>query len=401
MRTYWDFHSAGKLLFGNGVLKRLSAELKRYGYSRPLIITDRNLVDAGLLEKVKQALGDSAKHLRVFDEGEAEPSLNAAQLAREAASEAMPDVIIGLGGGSNLDLAKITALLHCHAGQPADYFGFDRIPGPVTPLICIPTTAGTGSEVSHAAVLTDTDSGLKVSTLSPFLRPNLALVDPALTTTCPANVTAESGMDALTHAIEAYTCRLPKEMKEDDDTTMPYPGKNPVSDAFAEKAIRLVARHLVTAVQRPSDTEAREGMALAATLAGLAFSNGAVAVVHALEYPMGVALHCSHGQGNGLLLPFVMRFNKLAKIEAFASIAGFLDCDLEGISQEEAAELGIQAVETLKEKVGIPRGIRDIGGSEAHLEGFAIKAHQISRLMDINPVQPSKDDLLSILRAAF
>jgi alcohol dehydrogenase class IV len=401
MRTYWDFHSAGKLLFGSGVLKQFPVELKRNGYTRPLIITDRNIVQAGLLERLKLALGDSVEHLRVFDGGEAEPSLKAAQLAREAANETAPDVIIGLGGGSNLDLAKITALLHCHGGQPADYFGFDQVPGSVTPLICIPTTAGTGSEVSHAAVLTDTESGLKVSTLSAHLRPSLALVDPALTETCPARVTAESGMDALTHAIEAYTCRLPLEMKEDDDVMMPYPGKNPVSDAFAEKAIRLVARHLVRAVKHPSDTIAREGMALAATLAGLAFSNGAVAVVHALEYPMGVALHCSHGQGNGLLLPYVMRFNKPARLEEFASIADFLGCDIEGVSREEAAELGILAVEKLKETVGIPRGIRDIGGKDTQLEGFADKSHQISRLMNINPIQPSKDDLLSILKAAF
>ena len=401
MRTYWDFHSAGKLLFGNGVLKQLSCELKRNGYNHPLIVTDRNLVEAGLVKKVTQAIGDSVDQINVFDEGEAEPSLNAAQLARQTAKEVKPDVIIGLGGGSNLDLAKITALLHRHEGEPGDYFGFDRIPGPVTPLICIPTTAGTGSEVSHAAVLTDTESGLKVSTLSPFLRPKLALVDPLLTLTCPAKVTAESGMDALTHAIEAFTCRLPEEMTEDDNVSMPYPGKNPVADAFAEKAIRLVSQNLIKAVQQPADREAREGMALAATLAGLAFSNGAVAVVHALEYPMGVALHCSHGQGNGLLLPYVMQFNKPARIEAFASVAKFLGCELEGVSEEKAADIGIQAVKSLKENVGIPRGIRDIGGTESQLEGFANKAHQISRLMNINPVQPSIDDLMSILRAAY
>lgn len=401
MRTYWDFHSAGKLLFGNGVLKQLPSELKRNGYTRPLIITDHNLVEAGLVEKVTQSIGDSVKHIGVFDEGEAEPSLNAAQLAREAAKQGAPDVIIGLGGGSNLDLAKITALLHCHEGEPSDFFGFDRIPGPVTPLICIPTTAGTGSEVSHAAVLTDSESGLKVSTLSPFLRPKLALVDPLLTLTCPAKVTAESGMDALTHAIEAFTCRLPEEMKADDSVAMPYPGKNPVADAFAEKAIRLVSQNLIKAVRQPDNKEAREGMALAATLAGLAFSNGAVAVVHALEYPMGVALHCSHGQGNGLLLPYVMQFNKSARTEAFASIAMFLGCEVEGVSDEEAADIGIKAVESLKENAGIPKGIRDIGGQESQLEEFATKAHQISRLMDINPTQPSKEDLMSILRSAF
>lgn len=401
MRTYWDFYSAGKLLFGSGVLKRLSSELKRHGFSNPLIITDRNLVDAGIVEKVSQSIGNAAPKHTIFDGGEAEPSLNAAQLAREMASKASPDVIIGLGGGSNLDLAKMTAILHCHGGEPSDYFGFDQVPGSVTPLICIPTTAGTGSEVSHAAVLTDSQTDLKVSTLSPHLRPTLALVDPLLTLTCPSRVTAESGMDALTHAIEAYTCRLPNDMDAGDETDMPYPGKNPVADAFSEKAIRLVAEHLPTAVKDPEDIPAREGMALAATLAGLSFSNGAVAAVHALEYPMGVALHCSHGQGNGLLLPYVMQFNKSARLDAFASIAGFLGNDVQHMTVEEAADTAIQAVEALKLKVGIPKGIRDIGGNASQLKDWADKAHQINRLMDINPIQPSKEDLLSILQSAL
>ncbi|MBT5926828.1 MAG: iron-containing alcohol dehydrogenase [Verrucomicrobia bacterium] len=401
MRSYWDFYSAAKLLFGNGVMNRVGPELQKETWTRPLIITDKNLVNAGIVDRIKTSIRNGANNGVVFDESEAEPSLNVATKAHQVAQEYNPDVIIGLGGGSNMDLAKMTALLHAHGGCPEDYFGFDQVPGPVTPLICIPTTAGTGSEVSHAAVLTDTKSDLKVSTLSRHLRPALALVDPELTLTCPAHVTAESGMDALTHAIEAFTARHPSDLAASDDEDLPYPGKNPMADAFAEKAIRLIGKHLERVIDYPDDIKAREGMALAATSAGLAFSNGAVAIVHALEYPMGVALHCSHGQGNGLLLPYVMRFNLSARKETFAKIANFLGCETNNLSVDQAANAAIEKVESIKKKAGIPGRIRNIGGNREQLASFADKSIQINRLMDINPIQPSREDLLSILESAY
>ena len=401
MRCYWDFYSAGKLMFGSGVIQQLGAELQKESRKRPLIITDKNLVNAGVAENVLNFIRKTATDTCLFQESEAEPSLEVAIKAHQVAQDFKPDTIIGLGGGSNMDLAKMTALLHAHGGKPEDYFGFDQIPGSVTPLVCIPTTSGTGSEVSHAAVLTDTKSGLKVSTLSRHLRPSLAMVDPELTLTCPRHVTAESGMDALTHAIEAFTARQPKDLKATNSEDLPYPGKNPMADALAEKAIRLVGSNLERAVKNPTDKEAREQMSLASTLAGLAFSNGAVAVVHALEYPMGVELHCSHGQGNGLLLPFVMRFNKPARMESFAQIAEFLGCQTNGLSLEAKADAAIEKVESIKRSVGLPERIRDIGGKREQLEAFADKSIQINRLMDINPVQPDRDDLLAILESAF
>ena len=401
MRCYWDFYSAGKLMFGAGVINQLAAEIEKESRRRLLIITDKNLVLAGIVERVLAATGKKAKDTHVFQGSEPEPSLEVAMKALEVAQEFKPDTIIGLGGGSNMDLAKMTALLLAHGGAPEDYFGFDQIPGPVTPLVCIPTTSGTGSEVSHAAVLTDTANGIKVSTLSRHLRPSLAIVDPELTMTCPRHVTAESGMDALTHAIEAFTARQPADLSAADGEDLPYPGKNPMADALAEKAIRLIGQNLEEAVKNPDDKMAREQMSIAATLAGLAFSNGAVALVHALEYPMGVELHCSHGQGNGLLLPYVMRFNKPGRIKAFAQISEFLGCHTKGMSLEGAADKAIEKVESIKRNVGLPQKIRDIGGNREQLYAFADKSIQIKRLMDINPVQPSRDDLLSILESAF
>jgi alcohol dehydrogenase class IV len=288
-----------------------------------------------------------------------------------------------------------------HGGQPLDYAGDDKIPGPVMPLICLPTTAGTGSEVSAAAVLTDTEQQIKVGILSNHLRPRVAMVDPLLTVSCPAKVTADSGIDALTHAIEAYTAV--------DNAAFPLPvgersvyqGRHPFGDMFAEKAIALIGKFLRRAVQHGNDLDAREGMALAATLAGLSFSNVGVAVVHALEYPVGGATHCSHGAGNGLLLPFVMRFNLPSRTPQFAAIARLLGADVQGKSEEQAAEAAIAAVERLRADIRIPLRLRDLGVTEGQLRPFAEKAFGIRRILRVNPRRVTVDDLEGILRAAF
>jgi alcohol dehydrogenase class IV len=400
-RTTCNFHSAGRLVFGSGAIRQLPAGLERITSNKVLIITDRRLVSAGLVDRVRTPLIESGRTVDVFDGGEPEPSLQVAQSALEHAKRFQPDAILGLGGGSNMDLAKITANVLTHGGKFADYFGFDKIPGPLCPLVCVPTTAGTGSEVSHAAVLTDAENQMKVSTLSQLLRPTLAVVDPELTLTCPPTATADSGIDALTHAIEAYTAVDYTDLAVAAGEAWPYDGKTPLGDCLAEKAISLIGEHLVTAVKQPENLPAREGMALAATLAGLAFSNCAVAVVHALEYPLGGALHCSHGAGNGLLLPYVMRFNMPARMKELAAIARLLGEDVTGMEPEAAANQGIAAVEKLRREIGIPERIRELGGSREQLPGFAARAHEIKRLMLLNPRLPSEQDLLTILESAY
>ncbi|MDA1017079.1 MAG: iron-containing alcohol dehydrogenase, partial [Planctomycetota bacterium] len=264
-----------------------------------------------------------------------------------------------------------------------------------------PTTSGTGSEVSHAAVLTDTANAMKVSTLSNFLRPALAVVDPELTVSCPPKATADSGIDALTHAIEGYTATRSTLLDVPAGTDFPYDGSNPLGDVLAEKAIRLIGEHFVNAVQQPENLDARSGMALAATLAGMSFSNCGVAIVHALEYPLGGTLHCSHGAGNGLLLPYVMRFNLEARIPEFANISAWLGEDVSGLSQIEAAERSILAVERMRAATGIPASISEIGGTADQLPNFASKAFGIKRLMTLNARLPTEDDLLGILKAAL
>ncbi len=402
MRDLWNFYSAGRLLWGWGTMARAGAVVAERGWKGVFVVTDSRLISAGHAEKLQHSLASqNVGSVEVFSDGEPEPSIETALRAINRAREFGPDVIIGLGGGSNLDLAKIIACCVTHGGNPRDYFGFGMIPGPVIPVVAIPTTAGTGSEVSHAAVLTDNDHQLKVSTLSPFLRPAVALVDPELTVSCPPNVTAESGMDALTHAIEAYTNTYFQDMPVPPEMDMPYDGKNPVADLFAEKAIRLVGEHLVKAVTEPANRSAREGMSLAATLAGLAFSNAGVAMVHALEYPIGGAHYCSHGQGNALLLPYVMEYNLPKRTAETARIAAWLGVDTSGMDTEFAALSAVTRVQELKKLTGIPMKLSDIGVPGEALEDFARKSAGIERLMQLSPRKATADDLLGILTSAF
>lgn len=401
MRTTWTFHSAGQLVFGRGAAAQLGELAARMKLRRACVITDRTLAAAGLADSVRRPLEAADIEVRVFDGGQPEPSLELADECLAEARRFAPDGLLGLGGGSNMDLAKIVAASLTHGGAPRDYVGEDRVPGPVLPLICAPTTSGTGSEVTAASVLTDTANQIKVGVLSNYLRPRLAVVDPLLTVSCPAKVTADSGIDALTHAIEAYTAVDNEVFPLPEGERTVYQGRHPLADCLAEKAIELIGRHLAHAVHEPANMEARDGMALAATTAGLAFSNVGVALVHAMEYPVGGAVHCSHGAGNGLLLPYVMRYNLPARVRQFARIAQLLGEDVTGMSEAAAAERAIGAVESLKTAIGIPARLRDLGVRQDQLRGFAEKTFGIKRILRVNPRVPTVDDIEAIFHAAW
>jgi alcohol dehydrogenase class IV len=401
MRTTWTFHSAGQLIFGPHATRQLGEVAIGLRIKRVLLVTDPVLVRAGLVDPVHGVLSEAGVTTELFSGGEPEPSMRAAFSAIAVGRDFRPDAVLGLGGGSNMDLAKVTATVLAHGGTPGLYVGDGKIPGPVLPLLCLPTTAGTGSEVSAAAVLTDTENQIKVGILSNHLRPRVAVVDPLLTVTCPPKVTADSGIDALTHAVEAYTAVDNAHFPLPPGERTVYQGKHPMGDMLAEKAIGLIGRFLRRAVANGEDLEAREGMALAATLAGLAFSNVGVAAVHALEYPLGGATHCSHGAGNGLLLPYVMRHNLPARGAEFARIAELLGEDVAGLAPEAAAERAISAVEKLRADIGIPARMRELGVTEAQLPGFAEKANALKRILRVNPRELTREDLEGILRAAL
>jgi len=399
MPETWSFHSAGQIIFGRNAVNRLGELAEQLKFKRAFIVTDKILVQAGLADRVRTPLAGIS--FEVFDGGEAEPSLRAAEACISQGRRFQPDAVLGLGGGSNMDLAKITATVLAHGGNPRDYIGEFKILGPTLPLICVPTTAGTGSEVSAASVLTDTDNQIKVGVLSNYLRPRVAIVDPLMTVSCPPKVTADSGIDALTHAIEAYTAVDNADFPIPPSERSVYQGRHALADALAAKAISLIGANLRRAVRNSADLEARDGMAQAATLAGLAFSNVGVAAVHALEYPVGGATHCSHGAGNGLLLPYVMRFNLPARRKEFAAIASLLGQDVTGLDEQAAAERAVQAVEQLRADIGIPLCLRDLGVRQEQLVPFAEKAFAIKRILRVNPRPVTVDDLEGILLEAF
>ena len=390
MGEVWSFTAGGPLVFGRGSVARLGPLLrKRHDPKRVLLVTDETLVAAGLVTPVLDSLALADIAATLFTGGQPEPP---ASVVRAAAAEAGDfDAVVGVGGGSNLDVAKLAALLLTHGGDLADYAGENRVPGPVLPIACVPTTAGTGSEVSPAAVFTDTKAGMKVSCLSDFLCPDLALVDPTLTDGCPPQVTADSGIDALAHAIEALCATPCAEFDARPGGESIYQGANPMARLFALECIRLVGRYLTRAVNTPGDTEARDNMARAATLGGLAFSSAGVALCHALEYPVGAAVHVSHGAGNGLLLPHVMRFQAESCRAEHAEIANAL-----------GATDAPNAVAELARNVSIPAKLADLGVTRAMLPGFADKSFALKRLLRTTrrPVT-SAEELLAVYEAAF
>lgn len=397
----WNFHSAGSLVFGRNSVAQLGDIAKGHGWSRVFVVTDTVLARAGIVESTVGPLKAAGIEVELFDGGQPEPAVEVVRSAIAAAAPFRPDAVLGLGGGSNMDAAKLVAIVLAHGGDPTNYTGDSRVPGPVTPIVCVPTTAGTGSEVSAAAVFTDTANKIKVSSLSQHIRPKLAIVDPLLTVSCPPKVTADSGIDSLVHAIEAITAVDHAEFLKRPGGASVYQGKNPMADLMAAKCIELVGQFLRRTVKDGNDLDAREGMALAATYGGLAFSNAGVALVHAMEYPVGGAVHVSHGAGNGLLLPHVMRFNLGARMDVFAKLPFILGEYPSSADKTFLANAAVDTVVKLCADIGIPSRLRDIGVTPEMLPAFADRAFAIQRLMRVNPIFPTRDEILAIYKNAL
>jgi alcohol dehydrogenase class IV len=390
------FSTAGRIFFGWGAASVLRDVAREFG-RRVFICTDQNMVKAGIVETVVGHLSQGIAEIKVFDGGEPEVDRRIIEWAATIARSYSPNVILGLGGGSNLDLAKAVALLVKHPGPLSNYYGENKIPGPVAQVIGVPTTAGTGSEVSPVAVVADPERAMKVGIASRMLIPRWAIVDPALSVSCPASVTAHSGMDALAHAIESFCARV----RTDASPQSIFVGKNPISDVFATKAIGAIAQSLPVAVSQPSDREARTEMSFASLLAGMAFSTAGTAAVHALQYPVGEATHTPHGLGNAVLLPTVMKNITPSRIPEMAYIARCFDEHLATATDDDAAGRAAGLVEELGTKVGIPKGLRALGVKEEQLPEFARMAATVRRLLDNSPVPFDESGLLGVLQQAF
>jgi alcohol dehydrogenase len=390
------FSTAGRIFFGWGAASVLRDVAREFG-PRVLVCTDQNMVKAGVSETVLAQLNEGKAEVKVFDGGQPEVDRQTIERAAAFAGSFSPDVLVGLGGGSNLDLSKAVAILLKYGGSLPSYYGENNVPGPIVPLVAVPTTAGTGSEVSPVAVVADPERAMKIGIASRTLIPKWAVVDPALTVSCPASVTAHSGMDALAHAVESFCAKV----RTDCSPHAIFVGKNPMSDVLAKQAITLIAKSLAMAVAQPNDHTAREEMALASLLAGLAFSAAGTAAVHALQYPVGEATHTPHGLGNAVLLPTVMRNITASRAEEMAFIARSLNPGLESKPNAEAAGHAARLVEELGAKVGIPKGLRALGVTQDQLPQLAQMAFTVRRLLDNSPVAFDQSDLLRLLQEAL
>ncbi|MCD9571417.1 iron-containing alcohol dehydrogenase [Pseudomonas protegens] len=377
------FKIANKLITGQGAIEQLDAELARLQISNPLIVTDAILVKSGTVDLALAHLGGRA--YRIFDEVQPEPEIAIVQACTQAYRAGGHDGLIGLGGGSAIDIAKAVVAFAGHEGALEELFGVDQVQRKGPPLIAIPTTAGTGSEVTNVAILSDKVAQLKKGIVSDYLLPDVALVSPVMTLTCPRSVTAASGVDALVHAVESYLSL----------------NGSPITDSLALGAIRLIVRALPKAYANPANLQAREDMATASLMAGMAFGNAGVGAVHALAYPLGGRFNIAHGVSNALLLPYVMAWNKMACVERFRDIAQAMDLPITGLSDGQAAEQAVQAMAALCAAVDIPAGMRSFGVPEDAIPAMAVEAAGIQRLMRNNPRQLSPGDIEQIYRAAY
>ena len=403
MREQFGFSCAGELIFGTNGIKRLGKIVTKLGCKHPLLITDPGVKKTDLVERATNPLKEAGIDFRIFEQGEPEPPIEVVAKAYEWAGETEHDLVIGLGGGSVIDLAKSISVLIAFGGNITDYFGESRLPGRPLPIIAIPTTSGTGSSVSPASVLTDKEANVKKGISDNRLRPAVALVDPLLTLSCPPFLTACTGIDVLAHAVEAYIATsfayLP--LAPEEEETVLYHGSNPLTDGMAREAIVLLEENLRLAVNQGHNVEARTNMALANILAGMAFSNAGVTAVHAMAYPLGAVSHAPHGLVNGLLLPHVLEYNLPVSSEQLANVACWMGEAVDGLSERDAARKTIDHIKQLIDDVGLPSKMREIGVKESDIRPMAEATMGVTRLLRGNPRTPSADDLEAIFRRAY
>jgi alcohol dehydrogenase len=381
----YPFSLPGVIYFGRGALDNLTAELKNLKSKKVFLVSDAGVANAGLVDKVAVYIKAADAEVIPYLEVEREPSVESLDRCLDLFMESGCDLIIGLGGGSPLDVAKGVSVLATCGGNILDYVGLNLVPGKGIPKILIPTTSGTGAEVTKNAIFTDKKEQLKKGVVSIHLLPEVAIVDSDLTVSMPPHVTAETGMDALTHAIESYTS--PKATLQ--------------TDLYALRAVELIGSSLRRAYAFGSDAKAREDMAIGSVFAGISLANAGVGAVHACAYPLGARFNMGHGVTNALLLPYIMERNLIGDLQKFANIARALGEVTEMMSLREQAELSYKAVFELSRDVGIPQKLDCFGVKKEDISGLAEAAMQVTRLMDNNPKRLTLEEVKSCLYKAL
>ncbi len=339
----FEYNNPTKIIFGENSVKEIGLEVERLGGSKALIVTDQGLVQAGLAEKIEKALG--RRYVGTYDGCLPDSGFHLVDEGAAFALEKGADILVSVGGGSVIDTAKGMAVVLKEGGTISDYRGMQMLTRPQTPHIAVPTTAGSGSEVTWFAVIKDWDNNVKEAFLDVHLIPDLAILDPHMVTGLPPHLTAGPGMDAFSHAIEAFHSLQ----------------RQPINDGLSLQAVRQIKEYLPRCIEDGSDLVARGQQQLAATMAAIAFSNSQPGLVHAMAHPLGALFKVPHGLANAILLPHVMLFNMPECADRYAQVAQAMDLDVRGLRDEEAGKAAVQAIQDLIEKIGLPRKLRDAG----------------------------------------
>jgi alcohol dehydrogenase len=371
-------------LMGVGCAKETGAQAKALGATNILIVTDAGLAKLGVADQIKKQLEEAGLKAVVFDGAEPNPTDKNVHAGVEAYKSNKCDGIVSLGGGSAHDCAKGVGMVIGNGGNIRDYEGVNKTTKPMPPFLAINTTAGTASEMTRFCIITNTDTHVKMALVDWRCTPNIAINDPLLMVGMPASLTAATGMDALTHAVEAYVSTI----------------ATPITDACALQAIKLISQYLRPAVANGENIDARDKMAYAEYLAGMAFNNASLGYVHAMAHQLGGFYNLPHGVCNAILLPQVCEFNLIACPQRFADIAVALGENVEGLSTVEAANKAIAAIRTLSKSVGIPAGLTELGVKEADLKVMAGNA-QKDACMLTNPRKANLDQVVGIYKASL
>ncbi|MCC0013315.1 MAG: iron-containing alcohol dehydrogenase [Hoeflea sp.] len=382
----FTFNTSKSIQFGVGALNRIGDLVKAQIGERVMLVTDPGMMSTGIVDRALQILASAGVSVELFKDVEADPPEAVILQAVEQAKSADIAGVIGLGGGSSLDVAKLVSLLALGKENLKDVYGVGNAKGPRLPLILVPTTSGTGSEVTPISIVT-TGTNEKMGVVSPVILPDIALLDPELTYGLPAHVTAATGIDAMVHAIEAYASASAN--------------NNPLSRMLATEALTLMGRSILKAVHEGSDTDARSDMLLGSMLAGQAFANSPVAAVHALAYPLGGHFHIPHGLSNALVLPHVLRFNVVTSPQPYAELAPYAFPELSKFEGQERAAAFCERLAELSRDCGLQPNLRAMNIPEDILPKLASDAMNQTRLLVNNPRPVTEADALAIYRAAY
>ncbi|MGJ0700992.1 L-threonine dehydrogenase [Clostridium perfringens] len=371
-------------LMGADCLKDAGEQVAELGLKKALIVTDKVLGQIGIVKKVTDVLDNKNIEYAIYDETKPNPTVKNVNDGLALLKEKECDFVISLGGGSAHDCAKGIALLATNGGEIKDYEGVDKSKKPQLPMVGINTTAGTGSEMTLFAIITDEERHIKMALVDKHLTPIIAVNDPMLMLAMPKSLTAATGMDALTHAIEAYVST----------------SATPITDACAEKAIELISNYLVNAVENGEDVEARDMMAYAEYLAGMAFNNASLGYVHAMAHQLGGFYNLPHGVCNAILLPHVQEYNKATSASRLAKIAKIMGGNIEGLTDEQGADLCIDMIKSLSQTVGIPEGLGVLGVKESDFETLATNALNDACSLT-NPRKGNLEEVMAIFKKAM